>query len=100
MRVHKKNGDILGIRIEDLEHGQDGLKPGRDEPGSLCLRKNTDQVNPVSSGRAQVVVCCPLDAQVWARTELNLERIYLPMYPECKLRETAVDLTENISLMT
>lgn len=31
-------------RIEDLEHGQDGWKPERDDPGSVCLiRENAEQ---------------------------------------------------------
>lgn len=56
-----------------MEHGQDGWKPERDDPESACLNKRKYRAGKKEGAQAEL--CSPLDEQVQAGTELNLERI-------------------------
>ena len=61
------------MRVKDRGHGQDGWKPERDGPGSVCLNKRKCRAGKKEGAQAEV--CSPLDEWVQAGTELNLDRI-------------------------
>lgn len=42
-----------------MEHGQDGWKPERDDPGSVCLNKRKCRAGEKEGAQAEV--CSPLD---------------------------------------
>lgn len=68
------------MRIEDLEHGQDGWKPKRDDPGSVCLNKR--KCRPGKKEGTKAEVCSPFNEQAQAGIELNLQRILFAHLPK------------------